>query len=189
MIRPLLIAACSLALPLVGCASVPEGARTESAMAPEAYPGLFDASREVLARRRFTLDRVDAARGVITTLPKRTAGLATPWDTEQSSLSQEAQDLVHQQERIARVTFEPPEAPTRVLVEVVVHRVRRPNWRVETDAIRLSTHARDPLGVSAGQRPEGRQAIEEDRRLAARILAEITATAGLGPAPEPTDGP
>lgn len=171
---PLRILACLAPLALAACASAPPaGARSDADFAPEVYPDLFNAACEVLADYRFTIDRVDAARGVITTYPKRTAGLATPWDREQSSLAQEFEDLAHQQERSARVTFEPPEAPTRVTVQIILDRVHRPNWRVETDALRQSTHARDPIGIRAGQHPEFREPVAEDRALAERIMADI----------------
>jgi hypothetical protein len=177
---PLRLLACLAPVTLTACASAPPaGARSDADFAPEMYPDLFNAAREVLAEYRFTIDRVDAARGVITTYPKRTAGLATPWDREQSSLPQEFEDLAHQQERTARVTFEPPDAPTRVSVHIVLDRVHRPNWRVETDAIRQSTHARDPLGIRAGQPPEFREPVAEDRALAERIMADIQARTGL----------
>ena len=163
-----------------------------AAFTPETYPGVFDAARETLAEYRFTLDRVDAARGVITTAPKQTAGLATPWDREQSNLGDEAADLIHQQERTARIIFEPAMAPTSVRVEVVVDRVRRPNWRVEPDAIRFSTFAEDPQAERHGQRGEFRDAVREDRALAARLLARIAERAGLPTLPVaepvPSDG-
>lgn len=164
---------------LSGCASAPSGTPAGAELGAAAYPAVFDAARETLAEFRFTLDRVDAARGVITTEPKRTAGLLTPWDAEQSSAGTMSADLMNQHERVVRVTFDPPEAPTRVWVEVVVHRVHRPNWRVETDSIRHSTHARDPLGIRAGQPPEFREPVSEDRALAARLLARIRERAGL----------
>lgn len=166
----------------VGCASRPQGS-TAAEVEPGSYPALFDATRQALTEYRFTLDRVDAARGVVTTAPKQTAGLATPWDREQSNADQRLQDLVHQQERVVRVVFEPPEEPTRVAVEVVVERVRRPNWRVESDAIRASTHARDPVAARSGVRAEYREPVSEDRLLAARLLARIREIAGLPPEP------
>ncbi|MCC5822071.1 MAG: hypothetical protein LAT64_14470 [Phycisphaerales bacterium] len=181
---PILLLALGLLAP--GCASVPPGARADAEMTPESYPDLFNAARDVLTEYRFTLDRVDAARGVITTAPKRTAGLATPWDREQSTIGQSFEDLAHQHERIARVTFEPADNPTRVGVEVVVQRVRRPHWRIETDAIRMSTHARDPLAIRAGVPTEYREPVSEDRALAARLMHRIIERAGL---PVPADDP
>ena len=53
------------------------------------YEEVFSAAREVLAKYRFGINRIDASRGVITSFPKRTAGLASPWDREQSTLGQE----------------------------------------------------------------------------------------------------
>lgn len=172
---------CLPALLLAAGCSAPDRAEPTPPLAFEAgtYPVLFDAARESLAHHRFVLDRVDAARGVITTHPKRTAGLATPWDKEQSALSQEAEDLAHQQERVCRVIFLPPEAPNQVAVEVVVQRIRRPGWRIETDAIRYSTHAADPAARRAGDEPQFAEPIGEDRALAERILADIRARAGL----------
>jgi hypothetical protein len=178
-----LIPALCLTPGLIGCAGATRTADAiappRAAVDPDAAPALFDAAREALAEFRFTLDRVDAARGVITTMPKQTAGIGTPWDREQSALSQEIEDLAHQHERTVRVVFEPAGAPTEVRVEVVVHRVRRPNWRVETDAIRQSSHARDPLAIRSGQRPEFTDPVAEDRALAARILARIGAISGV----------
>lgn len=151
-----------------------------AAFEPGDYPRFFDAARETLAEYRFTLDRVDAARGVITTAPKQTAGLATPWDRDQSNLADEASDLIHQHERTARIVFEPADAPTTVRVEVSVDRVRRPNWRIESDAIRSSSYAEDPQAIRAGQRSEFRDAFREDRALADRLLARIIERSQLG---------
>jgi hypothetical protein len=183
------VLACLASAALTACtAAPPAGARSDADFAPESYPHIFNAAREILAEYRFTIDRVDAARGVITTHPKRTAGLATPWDREQSGLRQEIEDLAHQQERTARVTFEPPEAPTRVIVQIVLGRVHRPNWRIETDAIRQSTHARDPIAIRAGQPPEFREPVAEDRALAQRIMADIHARSGIPTHATPATG-
>lgn len=69
------------------------------------YREAFDAARTVLREYRFDLDRVDARAGLITTAAKPTAGLATPWDLEQSSISQEWEDLINQQQRRVTVSF------------------------------------------------------------------------------------
>src|SRR5688500_8446844 len=71
------------------------------------YGEAFDAAREVLRAARFDIDRVDAGGGVISTEPKRSAGLATPWDREQSTMGQEFEDLLNHQQRTVRITFEP----------------------------------------------------------------------------------
>ena len=44
------------------------------------YGRVFDETRDVLRDLGFILDRVDAQLGVISTLPKGTGGIATPWD-------------------------------------------------------------------------------------------------------------
>tara|TARA_R110000782_G_scaffold175732_1_gene266846 strand:+ start:13459 stop:14076 length:618 start_codon:yes stop_codon:yes gene_type:complete len=188
VIRTLAILSLLLGATGLGCATHSAGA-TATEVPSGSYAGLFDATRRTLAEYRFTLDRVDAARGVITTAPKQTAGLATPWDREQSKPGQRVEDLIHQQERVVRVVFEPPEDPSRVSVEVVVQRVRRPNWRVESDAIRTSTHARDPMALRSGRGAEYREPVSEDRLLAARLLARIRELAGLpSEAPAASEG-
>ncbi len=78
------------------------------AVAPGGYVGAFDAARVELLNAGFTLERVDAARGVLSTTTKTTAGLATPWDGEQETVGQEWQDFVNRQARVIRVTFGPP---------------------------------------------------------------------------------
>lgn len=94
-----------LASLLGGCAA-PEGP-TQLDVAAGQYDATFDAARRVLRDSRFDLERVDAGEGVITTQPKHSAGLVTPWDSEQSTFEQEIDDLTHNQRRVVRVTFEP----------------------------------------------------------------------------------
>ncbi len=151
------------------------------------YPAVFDAAMRTLDEWRFVPDRIDAARGVITTYPKRTAGLATPWDREQTGLDDEARDLLHQHEREVRISFDPPETPSSVLVEVAILRVRRPGWRVETDALRFSSYSVDPGLRRRGEQPEYREVIGTDPDLEARLAARIRELAGMNtPAPAAT---
>jgi hypothetical protein len=161
ILAPLTLAA------LVGC-SAPKTQGTFE-VPPGSYAQAFDATRDVLRSYRFTLERTDAQQGVITTTPKPTQGLASPWDLEQSSAGQEWEDFVNQQRRRVRVTFEPaaasPESPApdsstddpqsvntespaalKPLVgkvEVLVERVQRPGWRPATRSIRSSSFAYD----------------------------------------------
>jgi hypothetical protein len=138
---------------------------------------VVDAVRETLMDFRFGLDRIDAKRGVITTHPKRSAGLATPWDGEQSSLGQEWEDLLNEQQRVVRVEFGPAlagqggEGSLRVTVELL--RTHRPYWRVESESVRQSTHARSR--DAQGQREAGSstEIIGLDTRLADRIAQAI----------------
>src|SRR5438128_989361 len=87
--------------PRSACASA-----ISTAPAP-AYAEAFDTARQTLRDTGFILERVDARAGVITTQPKTTAGLLTPWDREQTSFGQDLEDLFQRHQRIVRVEFEP----------------------------------------------------------------------------------
>ncbi len=150
------------------------------------YKEVFGAARDVLSAYRFGINRVDAARGVITTFPKRTAGLATLWDREQSSLDQELEDFANQQEREVRIVFERINSDmdadgeeaselsvVRAVVRVDVLRVHRPHRRVETESIRMSTYARSRDGQGRRGAAEFREAIGQDLDLARRVGEEI----------------
>ena len=140
---------------------------------------VIDAAREVLMEYRFALDRVDARRGVVTTHPKRTAGLATPWDREQSGLDQEWEDLFNEQRRVVRVEFDrDPDsgdgAITGARVQVEILRTRRPGWRVEAESVRLSSHARLRDADGELEPASQREVIGLDSQLAHRIAQAIT---------------
>ena len=126
--------------------------------------------REVLSDHRFAIDRVDAARGVVTTSYKRTHGLATPWDGEQSSLSAEAADFANQHERRVRVEFGEDGG---IRVSVFVRRIGRPGWRVETESIRYSSQS--VVVVDEGRSLSRRETeqVGQDGAFAARIASEI----------------
>lgn len=159
---------------------------------PGEYAAAFDATRDTLTEARFTLDRVDAAGGVVTTYPKETGGIATPWDAEQSTLGQEWEDLTNQQEREVRVTFAPEGAddaapgPGEALpdrradgrplvgrVEVTVLRVRRPGWRPQTEAVSRSSRADDPAFEARAGGSTFREPIGRDDLLAGRLAQRI----------------
>ena len=148
------------------------------------YEDAFVAAREVLADFRFGINRVDAARGVLTSYPKRTAGLASPWDGEQSSIGQEFEELTNQQERTIHIEFERGEQADadegRVVarVRVIVNRVHRPNWRVDTQSILLSTHARSRDAMGNLERSEFREPIGQDPALADRLARAIVERLG-----------
>ena len=150
------------------------------------YEDAFVAAREVLAEFRFGINRVDAARGVLTSYPKRSAGLASPWDGEQSSIGQEFEDLTNQQERTIHIEFERGEQADadagagRVVarVRVIVNRVHRPNWRVDTQSILLSTHARSRDAMGNLERSEFREPIGQDTALADRLARAIVERLG-----------
>jgi len=170
-----------LSLGLGGCAS---NGPTELAVEPGDYSFAFDAARHVLRDARFELERVDARQGTITTASKPTAGLATPWDVEQQTIGQEMEDLIEHQQRKVRITFEPAGGaaasdliddpkPTVMRVRVVIERVNRPNWRVDSTSIRLSTYAWDPALGEREMQPRYDVAIAEDSEFAARLVGQI----------------
>lgn len=89
-----------------GCSTRPAGGVEFGVQAAE-YERAIEAARDVLLEARFEIDRVDASAGVVTTLPKGTGGLLTPWDAEQTTMQQEWQDATSTHQRRVRVTFEP----------------------------------------------------------------------------------
>ncbi len=96
-----------LLLTLAGCQSAPPAGPTAFRLGSGTYEVAFNAARDVLSEYRFELDRIDARGGVLTTRPKATSGLATPWDREQVGLDQELEDLASQQQRRVRISFLP----------------------------------------------------------------------------------
>lgn len=190
--RPAKLALLAGAGLLVGCSSPQK--ETVFIVLPGEYEAAFDATRDVLTDARFTLDRVDAAAGVITTYPKSTSGLATPWDTEQSTFGQEWEDFTNQQERMVRVTFAPEgeedelpgpgealpdrrsdDRPLVARVDVTVLRLRRPGWRPETEAISRSSRSQDPQLASRVGGATFSEPIGRDERLAGRLGEQVRA--------------
>ncbi len=151
--------------------------------APDDYEQVFAIAREVLSEYRFGINRVDLSRGILTTHPKRTSGLATLWDREQSSLEQELEDFANQHEREVRITFahtHPDDTQATqtdqhatMRVEVMVYRIHRPNWRLEPESIRLSTHAQSRNAAGQLEKSSFREALTKDNQLADRIAQAI----------------
>jgi hypothetical protein len=173
-------ATCLIAL-LCGCSSAQRGEELVS-VAPGGYAAAFEAAKETLTAYRFELDRVDARGGFITTLPKATSGLATPWDAEQSRALNEWEDLLNQQSRRVRITFEPvergaePPADLRLHagamtahVEAIIDRKRRPGWRIETASIRQSSFTQDPALAARQMYPRYDTPFVQDHDLAERV--------------------
>ncbi len=184
MLRPPLVAAILTALLAGGCARV--RGTGEFRIDGTQYAAAFDAARESLIGRRFVLERVDARAGVVTTLAKNTAGAATPWDGEQSTLDQEVEDLLNAQQRRVRITFEvvgsestPPEdfrnatGPLTARIEVAVSRNHVSGWRIEPTSVRFSSLAEDPALTERGMFPTYAVPFSQDPKLAARIAREI----------------
>jgi hypothetical protein len=165
------VLAALLGASLGGCS----GARSpEFDIGPGRYDAAFDATREVLREHRFQLERVDAAEGVITTQPKSTAGAASPWDKEQSTLGQEVEDLLNLQRRVVRVSF----TEGRGRVEVTVYRMQTPGLRPSSRAIALTHVAVNPQATAQGTGGAYETAISQDTRLAARLAGAIEKRVG-----------
>jgi hypothetical protein len=194
MIRLLILMLAAVALGAGGCA-IPS-APPDVAVAPDQYSAAFDAARDTLRRYQFELERVDARAGVITTRPKMTGGLATPWDRQQSTLAQEWEDFVNEQQRTVRITFEPAatdgsppppadskpadlrlvEGPVTAHVDVVIERIEHTGRRLEPTAIRYSSITQDPDLVTRGLWPSYAVAFSQDPLLARTLAEEIRRT-------------
>lgn len=190
MLRPLILVSILTALIVGGCARV--RGTGEFQIDGTQYAAAFDAARQSLIGRRFILERVDARAGVITTLPKNTAGAATPWDGEQSTLDQEVEDLLNAQQRRVRITFEvvgsestPPEdfrtasGSLTARIEVAVSRNHVSGWRIEPTSVRFSSLAEDPALTERGMFPTYPVPFSQDPKLAARIAREIEERLGM----------
>lgn len=183
---------------LVGCRSAQGTGDFD--VAPGAYAQAFDATRDVLREYRFALDRVDSQQGIITTEAKTTHGLATPWDTEQTTLRQDADDLLNQQVRRARVTFRATRDadeleedsgtalkanatnPLRARVEVTIYRIQRAGFRPASRSVTLSTAALDPTLAAQGLGQYFEAPMAQDDQLAARLARAIEARVAGMPA-------
>jgi hypothetical protein len=184
---------CLVALVLAGCSSVPRDATDRFVIEGAEYGRAFETSRRLLLECRFDLERVDARGGVLTTTPKSTAGLATPWDLEQTSLDSELADLANEQRRRVRITFAPVrdpeegddplgapipdvrrvEGPVEVRVSVFLERMRFPGWRLNSALIGLSSTTRDPEMVARDIEPRHVQTIRRDDALSTRLARTI----------------
>jgi len=174
---------CASLVPLSGCATAASRSFTFDAAD---YPAAFDAARETVRDRRFELNRVDARAGVIATVLKPTAGLATPYDTEQLTLGQEWQDFINDQMREVRVWFRPvgtdveggpldATGPIEATVEVTIFRRRYPGWQLETEHIAASGRWTDPDLARRTLTPGEPTPLRRDDRLAGDIAADIRA--------------
>lgn len=194
----------TVCLALGGCATARHDATATFQIEAASYQRVFDAARQTLTDRHFPVQRVDAAAGVLTTGSRPTAGLATPWDTDQATLRQEVEDFLNTTSRSVRITFEPlaerlaPEAPPQaapaaapppdlrlaegpivVEVRVALERTRRPGRRPDPSGIWLSSTTSDPRDARRGMMPAFTEPVAQDGLLAERIARQIRRRAGL----------
>lgn len=180
---------------LIGCA-----ARSPDVAVPAAeYTGAFTAARDVLHSYRFPLDRIDARAGVLTTHASGSAGLFTPWTGQETTLGQQWEDTIHDQQRRVEIVFsESPgastgpdkaelmadqarahaddllEAPrdTTARVVVIVERIYQFGWRPNTKSTVL-------MSLTEDTQPDAPSRVvvdfSEDPHLAGRIASDIRA--------------
>jgi len=163
--------------------STPSADGTTIITQPSAGPSFvqaFDAARKVLGSHGFELDRVDAHSGVITTAPKTSAGIATPWDLDQTSFKQEIDDFVNYQERRVRIEFERdaqnPDSRWAGNVTVNMYRHQTPGSRVPSKSATLWTATRDPVKDQQGLGLYYTVATKRDTKLERRLAEEIDET-------------
>lgn len=137
----------------------------------------FDAARKVLSSHGFELERVDAVNGVISTAPKSSAGLATPWDLDQTTFKQEMDDFLNYQERRVRIEFARdahlPDSKWVGNVTVNMYRHQTPGSRVPSKSATLWTATRDPLKDQQGLGLYYKVPTKRDTKLERRLAEEI----------------
>lgn len=157
---PATLLAFALAFALLGgCASAPtasepEPDRTIASFTIESasYNETFQRTKDALREFDFTLDRVDARAGVITTRSAPSAGLATPWIDHAQTADDAVRGFLNREQRLARVTFTPTpdddprdlrayEGSLDVRVEVTIYRVHEPARRHEATSILLTSRS------------------------------------------------
>lgn len=159
------------------------------------YPAAFAAARDVLHNYRFTMDRVDARAGVLTTRASSSSGFFTPWNDQETSLSQEWEDTINHQQRRVEISFVPEvakaagdgqirpdqarehpgdllEAPrdTTARVLVIVERIYQFGWRPNTKSTYLASLTEDTK-ADGPSRIEVQ--ISDDPSLAGNIAEDI----------------
>ena len=170
---------------MVGCSSVARS--TVFVIDASAYDETFEAAKDTVRAFGFELDRVDARGGVLTSRPRRSSGLATPWVPHASDLGVAWNDLLHGDARRVTVTFRPqagtgplrlrrdPRYDVRehggavqVRVDVVLEREQRPGLRADPTSVRL-------LSRTSGGAPgaESFIAVGRDAPLAGRMAASL----------------
>ncbi len=200
-----LILLLSLACVLTGCATrspSASGAGGRFVTEPGQYAQAFDIARDELAGLGFAINRVDAYSGVISTRPKASGGLATPWDKEQATFRSEIADLMHPQQRLVRISFVPADAVDRIptdepvtqitgtgapvsieetgrteplvgVVEVMIERVYRPYTRVSRVNVLSTNQTRDPSLNRRGMERSFTVVTQRDHALEDKLASRI----------------
>ena len=170
-----LVTAGAFAATLGGCASGPSeesvAAGAFTGIAAAEYQAAFAAARDVLRDNRFSLERVDAGAGVIT--------------TQRSTTMREAVDVIQRRARFVVVSFasaagaEPAgdvrdaSLPLAMTVKVVIERIEVPGWQIPPSSVRLASRTSDPEKAAAELEPLYTVAVGEDKELAAALAGQI----------------
>lgn len=135
----------------------------------------FAAAKDVLRSMRFELNRIDGREGVITTQPKFSSGLATPWDVEQSSMREEVQDLFHKHSRVVRVVLMDDALGVRIEVSAALLRTQSPGQKIAPRAVALSTTTIDvtPSDGKSVQEIGITHVVGRDEELESRVVQGV----------------
>lgn len=171
------------------CASpLRENTGTNGATIPAGrYDDAFHAAKDVLRAAHFDLERIDAAAGVITTQPRSSAGLATPWLDYDETFAEGVNDLIHRDRRRVTIRFDPsdrPDAsalvdrrtldvPLNMRVTIDVERTYVTGRRANPSSIRLISRTTDPQLTERGIGREEIVTVGQDEPLAERIAKSI----------------
>lgn len=169
---------------MVGCTSPPPP--TALTVEPDQYDAAFQAVKDVLRDFEFELDRVDARAGIITTVPRASSGIATPWIPHTSTAQDAFEGLAQFEQRTARVEFvpqdgkqsservEPADLTRTMRIEVQVERLYRPGRRVNATSVRLTSFTFDPRSSHGGGNASGFASPQgKDAALADRLMRAI----------------
>lgn len=163
---------------MVGCASP----RIEPVVDVPAgrYEEAFQSAREVLRERRFSIDRVDARAGVITTRARSSAGLVTPWDGDQSTIEQEIDDAANWQQRRVRIEFVPAGVQSGAASAGAAGGGSEPVVASPEDAL-LTRDLRDAAFAGAPMVANVRVIVERINRPGRQLSTKTTRVTGFSP--------
>jgi len=179
--------ACAPSRPSINAADAAIAPAAMLHVEPGKYGRVMDEARDELRDLGFILDRVDAQLGVITTQPKDTGGIATPWDQEQSGIDDKLEDALQRQQRVVRIDFAPQglqpgaaeivdlrqeKGPIDAQISVTVYRVNQPGWRLNPLSMLNSSYTHDP-DLDARGMGSYSVARRQDYDLALRIAGSV----------------
>jgi len=184
---------------LGGCAQSPQRSRPliEYVIESSQYELAFDRAKRVLRDASFSLDRVDAREGIITTKPRPSVGFLTPWVGHHLTENEAWLGVMHREQRVATVRFESIDGASADLrthtgnlkahVDVTVERVSEPGRRRDSSGILFSNRSRFTGQASRDDAGLVRVPHRQDTALSESLLAELAGQemrAGNGADPE-----